>query len=300
MDEKQTHKSVLLDESICSLEIKPNNYCVDLTVGEGGHSSQVIKKLNKNGFFLGLDLDSKALDAARTHLNNFGSNVHFINQNFRNLVSVLDTLGVKKVDKIIADLGWGSHQLFSNRGFSFKENAPLNMCYSQDESQCLFTAKEIVNKWDEENLMQIFRSYGEERWASRIARKIIFRREEKEIETSQELAEIVKLAIPGKFHSKGRHPATKVFQALRITVNDEIRALEEFLGFAKDLMNPGGRIAIISFHSIEDRIVKRKFRSWEDDGFGKRYSKKPLIPSEEEVIDNPRSRSAKLRTFIFN
>ena len=291
------HVPVMLTEVLEALALHPRQVCVDVTIGNGGHAAGIVPQI-AGGVYLGIDADKDALEEAQKTLSNTKDvQTHFVEQNFRHISDILAELRITKVDRVIADLGWGSHQLTAKRGFSFKEESPLNMCYSQNEDGCSFTAKDIVNSWDEEHIVDILYSYGEERWAKRIVKHILQHRSEKSIETSTELAEIIANAIPKRFQSRRIHPATKTFQALRIAVNDEIRALQEFLDNIQPLLAPEGRIAIISFHSIEDRIVKRCFRSWEREGKGTLLTKRPMRPSAEETEANPRARSAKIARF---
>ena len=288
--ESSDHIPVLLNETIDALNISPDSVAVDATLGLGGHAQEILKKLNNKGVFIGLDLDEEALEKSRQNINS-KSSIHLLSRNFSEIEKIITDLNLKKVDRVLVDLGWGSHQLHK---FSFQAEAELNMCYGND---CLFAAKDIVNDWDEKNIEQIIFSYGEDRWARRIAKKIV---EARPIETSKQLAQVVSGAIPRKLQPRNIHPATKTFQALRITVNDELGYLERLLEQLPRVMNENGRVAIITFHSLEDRIVKRAFLDYEKQGFGKRLNKKTIKPTLDEIEENKRSRSAKLRAFIFN
>ncbi len=295
MDIKK-HTPVLLDETIDGLEIEPADTVFDGTFGEGGHSNKIMEKLT-TGTLIGVDLDTKTIEQAKKIYSK--ERRFFVEDNFRNIESILDSLNIEKVNKALLDLGFGSHQLDSGKGFSFRADEKLNMHYSSNKD-ILFTAENVVNDWDENNLFEIIKGFGEERWAKRIAKKIIEYRETKRIETSKELGEIIDSAIPKRFQSRRIHPATKTFQAIRMAVNDEIGALRDFLSVVENKLESKGRIAIISFHSIEDRIVKKTFRLWEQEGKGKNLTKRPIKPTEEEILKNKRSRSAKLRVFVKN
>ena len=299
------HISVLLDESIDSLDIKENGIYVDCTAGAGGHSAEILKKL-KNGRLICLDQDP---DAIETLTDRFGgdSRVTVVHTNFESIQSVLKENGIEKVDGILADLGVSSHQLdVAERGFSFHNDAPLDMRMSQEG----VSAADLVNTLSESELASIIFRYGEEKFARNIAKNIVKAREEKRIETTLELAEIVKYSIPAKMRRSGGHPARKTFQALRIEVNKELERLENSLDSMFESLEKGGRLSIITFHSLEDRIVKQKFASYCTGCTcppqfpvcvcGKtprgKLAFKSVSPSEEELEVNPRSRSAKLRS----
>ncbi|MFA6397955.1 MAG: 16S rRNA (cytosine(1402)-N(4))-methyltransferase RsmH [Candidatus Paceibacterota bacterium] len=290
------HKPVLLKESIEGLEIKPGDVFFDGTLGSAGHSEKVCKLYGKEVRIIGTDLDEDALIRATEKLekNNCNFSVHHFN--YRNLDKVLEELGIEEVDKILLDLGISSDQLeVSGRGFSFQKNEPLLMTMKKEITENDLTAKEIVNTWDEENIADIIYGYGEEKFSRSIAKKIFEARKEKPIETTFELVEIVKSAVPS-FYRRGRiNPATKTFQALRITVNDEMEGLKEALLKGFNHLKKGGRMAVISFHSLEDRLVKNFYKEKKELGFAKLINKKPMIPSEEEIRENGRSRSSKLR-----
>ncbi len=293
---KTQHLSVLLQESIEGLELAKGETLLDCTFGGGGHSSLALSK-NPEIQVIALDQDKEALHRAEALGSFAGKNIKFLNYNFREIDKALDEVGVHKVDAILFDLGTSVDQIHdSGRGFTFQKDEPLLMTLSSDIENSL-TARDIVNTWQEETLETILKGFGEERFARRIAKAIVEAREEKPIETTFELVEIVKRATPKMYHFKKIHPATKTFQAIRIAVNDELNALEEALKKSFEHLNLKGRVAVISFHSLEDRIVKKYFRSLEDSGKGKRITKRPITPSEEEKKNNPKSRSAKLRIF---
>jgi 16S rRNA (cytosine1402-N4)-methyltransferase len=287
------HRSVLLHEAIDSLAIDKNDTVVDATVGGAGHARELVDRLGPQGTFIGLDLDSDAIARAREALKGKQGHMHFVEANFRNLDPELQKLGIEKINKALFDLGWSAYQLEGGRGFSFQKDEPLLMTYSK--SRGLLNARTIVNEWSEESLSNILFGWGEERYARRIAKAIVERRLKKPFETSRELGDVIKAAVPARYRFARLHPATKTFQALRIAVNDELGALKDGLSAAWRRLDSGGRIAVITFHSIEDREVKQLFLVWEKEGSGKRLTKKPLAPTQGEVIENPRARSAKLR-----
>jgi 16S rRNA (cytosine1402-N4)-methyltransferase len=304
------HISVLLNECLDALDIKPEGTYVDCTLGGAGHSSEIFKRLN-GGQHFGIDRDADAIEAATARMEGLNPNAKFtaIRGNFHDAKELLAAQGITEIDGVLADLGVSSHQLdVRERGFSYHDEAPLDM--RMDQSQPL-SAREIVNNWSEDELNRIFRDYGEEKWARQIARVICDRRKENPIETTKDLVAIIDAAIPKKFRSKdGSHPARRTFQALRIAVNDELDPLEPAVRDLVDMLKPGGRIAIITFHSLEDRIVKNCFRDLADPCTcpknmpvcvcGKKpvvklVSRKPITASDEELEFNPRSRSASLR-----
>jgi len=290
------HKSVLLKESVDGLEIKSGDIFVDGTLGGGGHSEEVCNRFGNTVVMIGIDLDPEALSRATARLSSKECNLKTLQGSFRNIDTLVSSLGFQKVDKILLDIGLSSNQFEdSGRGFSFQKDEPLIMSFKKDLTEEDLTAREIVNTWDRENIQAILEGYGEEQFAWKIAKAIVERREVKPIETTFELVEIVKSATPKFYHHRKIHPATKTFQALRITVNDEIESLKEGVRKGFEILNPNGRIAVISFHSLEDRVVKQFFREREDGGVGKRVTKKPILPTGEEVSENPRARSAKLR-----
>ncbi|MBD5392919.1 MAG: 16S rRNA (cytosine(1402)-N(4))-methyltransferase RsmH [Lachnospiraceae bacterium] len=304
------HTSVLLNETIEGLKIKPDGIYVDGTLGGGGHSHKIAGKLSENGRLIGIDQDEAAVTAAGERLKEFGNKVTIIRSNFRNTKSVLDLLGIHKIDGMMLDLGVSSYQLDTReRGFSYRYDAPLDM--RMDLRQTL-TAEDIVNGYSEMDLFRIIRDYGEDRFAKNIAKHIVKAREEKKIETTGELNEIIKAAIPAKMRKDGGHPSKRTYQAIRIECNKELEMLKESLDELIELLNPGGRLCIITFHSLEDRIVKTAFKKAENPCIcppsfpvcvcgktsqGKVITGKPVLPGEEEQNENPRSKSAKLRIF---
>ena len=301
------HVSVLLNECIEALDIKPNGIYVDCTLGGAGHSSEIVKRLSPEGRLIGIDQDTNALEAAKKKLSDY-NNVTYVHDNFVNIDSVLESLNIEKVDGILMDLGVSSHQLdVAERGFSYMQDAPLDMRMNRDND---FTAYNIVNGYSEDQLTKIIFDYGEERFAKRIAKFIVDRRSNKPVETTSELVDIIKAAIPAKARREGPHPAKRTFQAIRIEVNKELEILNKAIEDSVKRLNSNGRIAIITFHSLEDRIVKVKFRDLENPctcpkefpicicnkkPVLKLISRKPIDPTEEELEINPRSRSAKLR-----
>lgn len=306
------HRPVLLEETIESLKIRPDGIYVDGTLGGAGHASQVCKRLSEKGRFVGIDQDDCALQAAGERLKEFGKNVRIdcVKSNYCQMKSVLENLGIDKVDGILLDIGVSSYQLDNaERGFTYREDAPLDMRMDQSSS---FSAKDVVNQYDEMQLYRVIRDYGEEKFAKNIAKHIVAARQEKEIETTGELIEIIKASIPAKVRATGGHPAKRTFQAIRIEVNRELEVLQDSIDEMIDLLNDGGRLCIITFHSLEDRIVKNKFRENEAPCIcpknfpvcvcgrksrGKVITRKPIVPSEQEVQENKRSKSSKLRVF---
>lgn len=301
------HRPVLLHECIQALNIKPGGIYVDGTLGGGGHSEAIAERLD-SGRLIAIDRDERAIENATRRLAPLMDRITIVHGNFRDLGKILNRLGVKAVDGMLFDLGVSSPQLDeAERGFSYMTDAPLDM--RMDESESL-TAAEIVNTWPEEKLRRILYDFGEERYAPRIVAAIVKRRAEKRIETTFELVEIIKKAMPPSALRENQHPAKRTFQAIRIAVNDELEAISEMLETAADRLNPGGRLAVISFHSLEDRIVKNAIAAREKGctcprdfpvctcGFVqtlKSVTKKPIVPGEEEISSNPRARSAKLR-----
>jgi len=304
------HISVLLNETIEGLNIKPNGIYVDGTLGGGGHAWHVCSRLSEEGRFIGIDQDAAAISAAGARLEEYGDKVTIVRSNYAGMRQVLKDLGIEKVDGIVLDLGVSSYQLdTAERGFTYREDAPLDM--RMDQRQTL-TAKEIVNEYSEMELFRIIRDYGEDKFAKNIAKHIVAARQKKPIETTGELTEIIKAAIPMKVRMNTGHPAKKTFQAIRIELNRELEVLRDNLDDMIDLLNEDGRICIITFHSLEDRIVKTIFRKNEDPctcpktlpvcvcgkkSKGKVITRKPILPSEEEMEYNKRSKSAKLRVF---
>jgi 16S rRNA (cytosine1402-N4)-methyltransferase len=294
---EQKHDSVLFAETIEQLEIQPTDIVVDGTIGGAGHFTALLNKLSRHGTLIGVDADEDAIKRAeyvRDHAHT-EAKVILAHDNFRNLGAVLDTAGITQINKAMFDLGWSSFHLSSGRGFSFRVNEPLLMTYGAPEGA--ETAAEIINSSPEETLSDIFYTYGEEQFARSIARGIVRARKVTPILTTAALAEVVASSTPGWYQHRRLHPATKVFQALRIAVNDELGALREGLTTAMERLSSGGRIAVITFHSIEDRIVKTMFRDAAHSGAGVLVTKKPIVPSSDETARNPRARSAKLRVF---
>lgn len=303
------HKSVLLDETIEGLAIKPDGIYVDGTLGGGGHSYHICRNLSKQGRLIGIDQDDAAINAATARLQEFADRVTIVRSNYCNMKAVLQDLGIDKVDGIVLDLGVSSYQLDTvERGFSYKYDTDLDM--RMDRRQTL-TAKDIVNNYSEKDLFRIFRDYGEEQFSQNIAKHIVRNRQQKEIQTTFELNEIIKAAIPAKMRTNG-HPSKRVFQAIRIECNKELDVLRDTMDTMVELLNPGGRLSIITFHSLEDRIVKSAYRKYENPctcppefpvcvcgkkPLGKSVTRKPILPSKEELEVNSRSKSAKLRVF---
>ena len=301
------HVSVLLNECIEALCIKPDGVYVDGTLGLGGHSSEIAKRLT-TGLLIGIDRDETAIERAGARLAPYGERVKLVHGNFSDVASILDRLGVDAVDGMLFDLGVSSPQLDeAHRGFSYMQDAPLDM--RMDGSASL-SAHDVINTWPEERLRRILYDYGEERYAPRIAAAIVRARQERPIETTLELVEIIRSAMPAAALREKQHPAKRSFQAIRIAVNDELGAVQTMMDTAPDKLRPGGRLAVISFHSLEDRIVKNGIRRREDGctcprdfpvctcGFVqtlRSVSRKPILPSPEEQTANPRARSAKLR-----
>lgn len=289
----EQHITVLRDEAVDALRITPSSVVVDATVGSGGHTQHIVSKLGKAGRFVGLDADKTAIDNLPPL--SAEATVMLKVANFRNIDEALMELGIDEVDGILADLGWRMEQFSGNgKGFSFQVDEPLIMTYGE-ESTYPFVARDIVNDWRETDIENVIKGYGEERYFKRIAHAIVEAREKEEIQTSLQLAEIIKSAVPAAYRNGRTHPATKTFQALRITVNDELDALTEFIEKGVKKLRSGGRMAIITFHSIEDRIVKHAFKAYEKEGIATVITKKPLTPTREEQKENRRARSAKLR-----
>lgn len=304
------HTSVLLEETIEGLKIKPEGIYVDGTLGGGGHAYQIAARLKAPGRLVGIDQDEAAISAAGERLKEFGSLVTIVRSNYRNTGEVLSSLGISSIDGMILDLGVSSYQLDTGeRGFSYRYDAPLDM--RMDLRQRL-TAEEIVNRYTEQELFRVMRDYGEERFAGRIARQIVKRREQSPIRTTFELNEIIRAAIPPKMRAEGGHPSKRTFQAIRIECNRELEVLQDSLEELIELLKPEGRLCVITFHSLEDRIVKNAFRKAAEPctcppGFpvcvcgkvsrGKVITGRPILPGEDERKENSRSKSAKLRIF---
>ncbi|WP_066717874.1 16S rRNA (cytosine(1402)-N(4))-methyltransferase RsmH [Clostridium sp. Marseille-P299] len=304
------HVSVLLQETVDSLNVKLDGIYVDGTLGGGGHAFEVCKRLGENGRYIGIDQDEDALRAAGKRLAVYGDKVTFVRSNYCNIKNVLQNLNIDKVDGILLDLGVSSYQLDTKeRGFSYKEDAPLDM---RMDTRNEMTAKDIVNNYSEFDLYRIIRDYGEDKFAKNIAKHIVRMRNEHPIETTFQLVEAIKAAIPMKIRMNTGHPAKKTFQAIRIELNKELEVLSNSLDDMIDLLNPGGRLSIITFHSLEDRIVKVNFKKNENPctcpptfpvcvcgnkSKGINITRKPIIPSDEEMEFNTRSKSSKLRVF---
>ena len=304
------HKSVLLYETVDSLNIRPDGIYVDGTLGGGGHAYEVCRRLGEHGRLIGIDQDADAIAAATKRLEPFADKVTVVRSNYENIASVLHELGIEKVDGIYLDLGVSSYQLdTASRGFTYREDAPLDMRMDQRNTQ---TAADIVNTYSEMELYRIIRDYGEDRFAKNIAKHIVRQRQEKPYETTGELIETIKAAIPAKIRATGGHPAKRTFQAIRIELNHELHVLNCSIDTMIDLLNPGGRLSIITFHSLEDRIVKKRFRDNENPCIcppefpvcmcgrkskGTVITRKPIVPGEEELEYNKRSKSSKLRVF---
>ncbi len=304
------HKSVLLEETVNGLNIKPDGIYVDGTLGGGGHAFEVCKQLSDKGSFIGIDQDEAAIEAAGIRLRDFGERVTIVRSNYCDMKLQLQKLGIDKVDGIVLDLGVSSYQLdTAERGFSYRVDVPLDMRMDRRQEM---TAKDIVNTYSEMELYRIIRDYGEDKFAKNIAKHIVLEREKGSIETTGQLIEIIKRAIPMKFQKNGGHPAKRTFQAIRIELNRELDVLRDSLDEMIDMLNENGRICIITFHSLEDRIVKSIFRRNENpctcqshfpvcvcgnESKGKVITRKPILPSAEELEYNSRSKSAKLRIF---
>ena len=304
------HKSVLLNETIDGLNIKPDGIYVDGTLGGGGHAYEVCRRLGEKGSIIGIDQDAAAIEAASARLKDFGEKVTIVRSNYCDMKSKLHELGIDKVDGIVLDLGVSSYQLdTAERGFSYREDAPLDM---RMDTRQKMTARDIVNDYTEADLYRVIRDYGEDKFAKNIAKHIVQARAVKPVETTAELSEIIRASIPMKVQKKSGHPAKRTFQAIRIELNRELDVLRDSLDDMIDLLNPGGRLCIITFHSLEDRIVKSAFRKNENPctcppdfpvcvcgkkSKGSIITKKPILPSEEELEYNSRSKSAKLRIF---
>ena len=298
------HVTVLLNETVDSIAVRPGGIYADFTLGGGGHTSLILKR---GGHVIGIDRDITAIENARKRF--VGENFTAVHDNFSNIKDIASRLGIEKFDGIIADLGVSSPQLDEpERGFSYMHDAPLDMRMNRDD---LLTAREVVNTYSAQELFRIISTYGEERWASRIVDFIIKQREKKSIETTFELVDIIKAAIPLSARKDGPHPAKRTFQAIRIEVNGELKILEQAVRDGVSLLKKGGRMGVITFHSLEDRIVKTTFASLEKGCICpkdfpvcvcgkapqvKSITRKPLLPSEEELVENPRARSSKLRT----
>ncbi|MCI8387314.1 MAG: 16S rRNA (cytosine(1402)-N(4))-methyltransferase RsmH [Clostridiales bacterium] len=303
-----SHYSVLLHESVDGLAIKPGGIYVDCTLGGGGHSLEIVRSLTDGGRLIAVDQDDAAIAASKLRLHDYIDRISFVHDNFSNVASALETLGIEGIDGAVIDLGVSSYQLDTpERGFSYMHDAPLDMRMNPEAP---LTAREVVNTYSEERLKKLIFDYSEERFAGRIASAICNARELKPIETTYELVDIVRSAISAKAREDGPHPAKRTFQAIRIEVNSELAVIEPTLNALIEALNPGGRLSVITFHSLEDRIVKQTFAAWSkgctcppdfpvcvcgNKPKIKQINRKPILPSEHELDENPRSRSAKLR-----
>ena len=304
------HQSVLLEETINNLNIQPDGIYVDGTLGGGGHAFHVCSRLSEKGHFIGIDQDGAAIEAAGERLKPFGDKVTIVRSNYSDMKQVLQSLGVSGVNGIVLDLGVSSYQLdTAERGFSYRENAPLDMRMDQRQEK---TARDIINGYSEMELYRIIRDYGEDKFAKNIAKHIVAARQQSPIMTTGQLTQIIRESIPMKIQAAGGHPAKRTFQAIRIELNKELDVLRDSLDGMIDLLDDGGRLCIITFHSLEDRIVKTIFRKNENPctcppdfpvcvcgkkSKGRVITRKPILPSDEEMEENPRSKSAKLRIF---
>ena len=304
------HKSVLLKETIDNLNVKPDGIYVDGTLGGAGHALEVCKLLSATGRLIGIDQDDAAIQAASERLRDYQDRTMIIRSNYCHMVPELKKRGINSVDGIVLDLGVSSYQLdHAERGFTYREDVPLDMRMDQRGSE---TAADIVNTYSESELYRIIRDYGEDRFAKNIAKHIVKRRQEKPFETAGELAETIRAAIPARVRATGGHPAKRTFQAIRIELNHELDVLENSIDRMIDFLNPGGRLSIITFHSLEDRIVKNRFRINENPctcppefpvcmcgkkSKGRVITRKPIVPTEKELEENKRSKSSKLRVF---
>jgi 16S rRNA (cytosine1402-N4)-methyltransferase len=287
------HKTVLLHGAVEALALSPDNIVVDATFGSGGHAREITQHLDERGCYIGIDADETALD--RKKLDGASPQIHLVHDNFSNITEILRSLHIEKVDAILADLGWRMEQFADgSKGFSFLHDGPLHMTFGKPEDYP-FTAEDIINDWEEHVIADILFGYAEERFARRIAKAIVEQRQYSRISSTKQLVEIVEGALPKAARRGKTHPATKTFQALRIAVNDELGVLERFIKDAFAILQPGGRFGIITFHSIEDRVVKHSFREFKDAELAILTPKKPIVPSREELKENPRARSAKLR-----
>ena len=305
-----SHKSILLNECMEGLSIKPDGVYVDGTLGGGGHSFHILERLNEKGRLIGIDQDEDAIEAATKRLAQFEKQVTIVRDNYEHFQEILSALSIPEVDGILLDLGVSSYQFDeADRGFSYRFDAPLDMRMDNRQD---FTAKDLINNYSETELYHIIRDYGEDKFAKNIAKHIVMERAKKPIETTGELAEIVSHAIPMKIRVAGGHPAKRTFQAIRIALNRELDVLKDSLDGMMRSLKPGGRLCIITFHSLEDRIVKQCFKTAEDPcicpkdfpvcscgrkSLGKVITRKAILPSESEQEENPRSKSAKLRIF---
>lgn len=289
------HITVLKEVAVETLALKEDSIVIDGTYGAGGHAELICSHLSKKGTYIGIDADKTALDQSSLSTSRGGPTIHLINDNFQNLTEIIGSLHIKQADAILADLGWRTDQFTDGgKGFSFSADEPLLMTYGEPEKYP-FTAYDIVNSWDEENIADIIYGYAEERHSRRIAKAIVEARRRAKILTAADLATVIEGSVPGFYKNGKINPATKTFQALRIAVNDELGTLERFISAALSILAPGGRLSIITFHSLEDRVVKLRFRDAAKTDDFILITKKPIAATREELLENPRARSAKLR-----
>jgi 16S rRNA (cytosine1402-N4)-methyltransferase len=291
------HETVLLHDAIAALEVQSGDVAVDATLGAAGHFRELAIAVGEKGTIVGIDADEASISRGEAVAHEFaqGPRLHLVHDNFRNLGRILDDLSIACIDRALFDLGWNAYQLESGRGFSFRADEPLLMTYGAPDEGT--TAADLVNGLPEDELADLIYTYGEERFSRSIARSIVETRKRERIVTTRALAEAVERGTPGWYQHRRLHPATKTFQALRIAANDELGALRDGLAAALERLTLGGRIAVITFHSIEDRIVKSAMKDAAYAGKGSVITRKPLVPSSEELLANPRARSAKLRVF---
>ena len=289
------HTPVLLHETIQGLDLEPGNVVVDATLGLGGHSEGILEHIGAEGTLIGIDLDENALDHARERLAALPGNKRFMRGNFRDIESLVTPLNVGTLDAALFDLGWNSTQLEAGRGLSFLKDEPLVMTLANNPEEGAVTAEHVVNEWSEADLKETILTLGEERFAGRIVRAIVDARREERITRSKQLSDIIVAAVPEWYRRKKIHPSTRTFQAIRIVVNDELTNITTGVRAAYDMLAPHGRIAVITFHSLEDGLVKRLFRELAREKGAHVVTKKPLVPTREELLENPRARSAKLR-----
>ncbi len=293
---KQVHQAVLLHDVVEALDVRQNDIVLDATLGGAGHAKALAASLGSEGVFVGFDLDADAIARGERALAGSQATVHLIRADFRDLKTELAKRGVKKLTKALFDLGWSSYQLDSGRGFSISADEPLLMTYSKDQRDV--TAATVVNTWQETTLADIIYGFGEERYSRRIAKALVERRMQRPFATARELAECIAQAVPAAYRRGRIHPATRTFQALRIAVNDEFGALDEGIRSAFEMLEPAGRLAVITFHSIEDRAVKRLLAGFVREGKAVHLTRKPLTASDTELSQNRRARSAKLRIIV--
>ncbi len=293
MEGKYLHKPVLLKEAIHFLGLTPGKIIIDATIGGAGHAEEILRRISPGGLLIGIDRDSESLKVAHERLKMLEGSFRLINRDFRNLKGIVEDLDIEEVDGILFDLGISSIQMDTQeRGFSIKNDGPLDMRMDRTER---LTAKDLVNRLSEDELSGLIRDLGEERFHKRIAMGILESRKKKEIQTTAELAEVVLRSMPHRKVRERIHPATRTFQAIRIKLNDELAAIEQALNVSPQVLKDGGRLCVISFHSLEDRIVKRSFRALQTIGTFRVLTKKPIMAGEDEVSNNPRARSARLR-----